>query len=243
MAGCIAPAEAANPPRRQKTPHWPREGMPAYRVLHNRTFRGGTRLAALPTGTKAGNPSENRPRGVPANCTRCTCFSPWARPRPHRKNHKTVLLPHQSGNTSSLRSALSASAGYGSRERRRFSRQPIVIKALAFPSVTLVPAAPTVTERPGRDEAPGRRERDGGDMSGENPSKVQYLTVADVAACLNVSRMTVYRLVRSGAMPAARFGRSFRVSQNAVDQYLHDAELPGPGTGDRAGHGVRQARG
>ena len=66
-------------------------------------------------------------------------------------------------------------------------------------------------------------------MSGGNSSKVQYLTVADVAACLNVSRMTVYRLVHSGAMPAARFGRSFRVSETAVDRYVHDAEIPGRG--------------
>ncbi len=67
-------------------------------------------------------------------------------------------------------------------------------------------------------------------MSGENSSKLTYLTVADVAACLNVSKMTIYRLVRSGAMPAARFGRSFRVSEAAVDRYVHDAEIPGPGT-------------
>ena len=54
-----------------------------------------------------------------------------------------------------------------------------------------------------------------GDISG-----VTFLTVAEVAAMMRVSKMTVYRLVHSGELPAVRVGRSFRVPENEVDEYL-----------------------
>ena len=47
-------------------------------------------------------------------------------------------------------------------------------------------------------------------------SEVRFLTVAEVAEMLRVSKMTVYRLVHSGELPAIRFGRSFRVPESAV---------------------------
>lgn len=47
-----------------------------------------------------------------------------------------------------------------------------------------------------------------------------YLTVAEVAAAMRVSRMTVYRLVHAGELPAVRFGRSYRVPERAVEEYL-----------------------
>ena len=51
----------------------------------------------------------------------------------------------------------------------------------------------------------------------------QFLTVAEVAELMRVSKMTVYRLVHSGEMPAVRFGRSYRVPESAVEQYLKGA--------------------
>jgi excisionase family DNA binding protein len=45
---------------------------------------------------------------------------------------------------------------------------------------------------------------------------VRFLTVAEVADMMRVSKMTVYRLVHSGELPAIRFGRSFRVPESAV---------------------------
>jgi excisionase family DNA binding protein len=45
---------------------------------------------------------------------------------------------------------------------------------------------------------------------------VRFLTVAEVADVMRVSKMTVYRLVHSGELPAIRFGRSFRVPESAV---------------------------
>ena len=51
-------------------------------------------------------------------------------------------------------------------------------------------------------------------------SEVRFLTVAEVAAVMRVSKMTVYRLVHSGELPAARVGRSFRVPEDTVNKYL-----------------------
>ncbi|ADG86983.1 transcriptional regulator [Thermobispora bispora] len=60
--------------------------------------------------------------------------------------------------------------------------------------------------------------------AGERPlSEVKFLTVAEVAAVMRVSKMTVYRLVHSGELPAIRVGRSFRVPEQAVHDYLRDA--------------------
>lgn len=53
--------------------------------------------------------------------------------------------------------------------------------------------------------------------------EVRFLTVAEVAALLRVSKMTVYRLVHAGDLEAVRVGRSFRVPKNAVDAYLRGA--------------------
>jgi len=47
-------------------------------------------------------------------------------------------------------------------------------------------------------------------------SEVRFLTVAEVAEMMRVSKMTVYRLVHAGELPAIRFGRSFRVPASAV---------------------------
>ena len=49
---------------------------------------------------------------------------------------------------------------------------------------------------------------------------VRFLTVAEVATIMRVSKMTVYRLVHSGELEAIRVGRSFRVPEQAVNQYI-----------------------
>ncbi len=63
-------------------------------------------------------------------------------------------------------------------------------------------------------------------MSSDQP-RVRFLTVAEVADVMRVSKMTVYRLVHSGQMPAVRVGRSFRVPQDALDHYLSTAYIEG----------------
>ena len=61
-------------------------------------------------------------------------------------------------------------------------------------------------------------------MPKDNPlAEVRFLTVAEVAAIMRVSKMTVYRLVHAGDLPAVRVGRSFRVPEQAVHDYLRDS--------------------
>lgn len=51
-------------------------------------------------------------------------------------------------------------------------------------------------------------------------SDPKFLTIAEVAGIMRVSKMTVYRLVHGGELPAVRVGRSFRVQESDVDEYL-----------------------
>lgn len=48
----------------------------------------------------------------------------------------------------------------------------------------------------------------------------ELYTVSEVAALMRVSKMTVYRMVQSGAINSIRFGRSYRVPEDAVRKYL-----------------------
>jgi excisionase family DNA binding protein len=57
---------------------------------------------------------------------------------------------------------------------------------------------------------------------------VSFLTVAEVAGVMRVSKMTVYRMVHSGELPAVRVGRSFRVPAKAVREYLAGAYVSTP---------------
>lgn len=56
-----------------------------------------------------------------------------------------------------------------------------------------------------------------------------YITVAEIATELRVSRMTVYRLLNEGTIPSIRVGRGFRVARDKFDQYLADV-APKPHT-------------
>ena len=94
----------------------------------------------------------------------------------------------------------------------------------------MVPSGTTLTAserdltpvgKPGRTHA----RKAGEDMAGSESDDVPtsggpFLTVAEVAARIRVSKMTVYRLVHSGQLEAVRVGRSFRVPEDAVDEYI-----------------------
>ena len=54
----------------------------------------------------------------------------------------------------------------------------------------------------------------------QSSARARFLTVAEVAGLLRVSTMTVYRIIKSGELPAVRVGRSFRVRDVDVDTYL-----------------------
>jgi excisionase family DNA binding protein len=46
------------------------------------------------------------------------------------------------------------------------------------------------------------------------------LTVREVADAMRVSTMTVYRLIRGGALPAIRVGKHFRIRARDLEHYL-----------------------
>jgi excisionase family DNA binding protein len=56
--------------------------------------------------------------------------------------------------------------------------------------------------------------------SPERLGELKFLTVAEVATLMRVSKMTVYRLVNAATLPAVRVGRSVRVPEQAVHDYL-----------------------
>ncbi|MCY3966998.1 MAG: helix-turn-helix domain-containing protein [bacterium] len=51
-------------------------------------------------------------------------------------------------------------------------------------------------------------------------SRERLMTVAEVAANMRVSTMTVYRLIQSRDLPAVRIGKSYRLRESDVDGYL-----------------------
>ncbi|MEP6758833.1 MAG: helix-turn-helix domain-containing protein [Actinomycetota bacterium] len=51
-------------------------------------------------------------------------------------------------------------------------------------------------------------------------TQARLLTVNEVADLLRVSRMTVYRLIKEGQIKALRVGRSYRLREDDVDEYL-----------------------
>ena len=53
----------------------------------------------------------------------------------------------------------------------------------------------------------------------QQPSRPALVTVAEVAAMMRVSTMTVYRLIKAGDLPAMRVGKSYRIREDDVDAY------------------------
>jgi excisionase family DNA binding protein len=51
------------------------------------------------------------------------------------------------------------------------------------------------------------------------------LTVAEVAAIMRVSNMTVYRLLRGGDLPAIRVGKNYRIREAEAQRYLTERSV------------------
>ena len=49
---------------------------------------------------------------------------------------------------------------------------------------------------------------------------MNLLTTEEVAEKLKVTKYTVYNLIKSGELPALRIGRSFRVHEEELNDYL-----------------------
>ncbi len=52
------------------------------------------------------------------------------------------------------------------------------------------------------------------------PREPEYLTVKEAAAYLRVSTATVFRKLRSGELPARKFGRAWRIKRTVLDDLL-----------------------
>lgn len=54
----------------------------------------------------------------------------------------------------------------------------------------------------------------------QETERPRFMTVAEVAQLMRVSTMTVYRLIKAGDLPATRVGKSYRITEAHVDDYL-----------------------
>ena len=54
----------------------------------------------------------------------------------------------------------------------------------------------------------------------ERSPRERLFTVAEVAAVMRVSNMTVYRLIRSGELPALRVGKGYRIFESDLERFL-----------------------
>jgi excisionase family DNA binding protein len=50
----------------------------------------------------------------------------------------------------------------------------------------------------------------------------KFLTVREVAKKMRFVNMTIYRMIHSGELPAIKFGKSFRIPENALNKYLSE---------------------
>ncbi|HVL81694.1 MAG TPA: helix-turn-helix domain-containing protein [Actinomycetota bacterium] len=64
-------------------------------------------------------------------------------------------------------------------------------------------------------------------MARSGPEISKLLTVAEVAAVMRVSRMTVYRLIRRGQLRAIKVGRNYRVREEDLTSYLDRSSVAG----------------
>ena len=59
----------------------------------------------------------------------------------------------------------------------------------------------------------------------------EYLSLEEVADFLGVTYQLIYRLVRTGELPAARLGKLYRVSRKDLDAYLERSKKDAAATG------------
>lgn len=52
-----------------------------------------------------------------------------------------------------------------------------------------------------------------------------FYTVGEAASMLRLSRMTIYRLIHDGRLPAIQIGRSFRIPESSFEGMLTDSKV------------------
>jgi len=59
----------------------------------------------------------------------------------------------------------------------------------------------------------------------------RLLTVGEVAGTMRVSNMTIYRLIKTGQLPAVRVGKNYRIRESDMHKYLSDRSVHTEGSG------------
>jgi excisionase family DNA binding protein len=66
----------------------------------------------------------------------------------------------------------------------------------------------------------GKQSERGGVTAITGAAGAKFWTVAEVAERMRVSKMSVYRLIHGGQLEAVQFGRSFRISDEALEAFM-----------------------
>ncbi len=68
-------------------------------------------------------------------------------------------------------------------------------------------------------------------LAGDNLSLSgpRFLTATEAAERMRVSKMTVYRLIRAGKLPAVQIGKAYRVREDDLERYLNSSYVQVPG--------------
>jgi excisionase family DNA binding protein len=62
-----------------------------------------------------------------------------------------------------------------------------------------------------------------------SPGGPRFLTASEAAERMRVSKMTVYRLIRAGKIPAVQIGKAYRVREDDLERYLDSSYVNGTG--------------
>lgn len=57
--------------------------------------------------------------------------------------------------------------------------------------------------------------------------KDKLLTINEITAILKVSKLTIYRYIKAGKLPAYKVGRDYRVKQQEFNKFLERAKKNG----------------
>ena len=55
----------------------------------------------------------------------------------------------------------------------------------------------------------------------------QLLTINDITKILKVSRLTIYRYIKAGKLPAYKMGRDYRINKVEFEKYLKTTKVKG----------------
>lgn len=61
------------------------------------------------------------------------------------------------------------------------------------------------------------------------PVEKEFMSLEEVAQLMDVNYQLIYKLVRSGEIPAARLGKVYRVSRKDLDSYLDQTKAHAAG--------------